>query len=244
MIVPYTQEKIWDLLKEKAKANPGPQGFCQFYMDGQFIDQGSNLVVAGGREYVAQRLFNEVPAGSTLNPSDVREHIVGLFGVGAGGATCNANVVQLQGPTICDTGLYLPISLGVTEYLDDPLGFDETDPLLDPYDIYKSVNAVKPIRYEANGDVELIPVDYGACADQYTKVKCTCIVPPGEPGASFPAGGTVPISEAGLFFAELLAESPEQWSSSVPAQMFAHITFAPKWKEKESEFRIIWYIII
>ena len=241
MIVPYTQEEIWDLLEEKAKKNPGPQGFCQMYLDGRFCDQGSNLVVAGGREYVAQRLFNVYPAGSSL--PDVRDWLVGLFGVGAGGATCNANVIQLQGPTICDTGLYRAISLGNSEYLDDPITYDETDILLDPYDIYKSVNVVKPVNWEPNGAIELIPVDYGSCTDQYTKVKLTCIVPSGEP-SGLPAGGTVPISEAGLYFAEQIAGSPEEWSDSVPARMFAHITFAPKWKELESEFRILWYIII
>jgi hypothetical protein len=235
---PYSEKKIWNLLEGKARKHPGPQGFCQIYLDGQLVEQRSNLVVAFGREWVAQKLFGE----TTVN-GDFRDYEIGLFAVGAGGATVNANVVQLQGPTICDTGLYRAISLGNTSYLNDPNTYDETDLLLDPYDIYKSVDAVKPIRYDPEGDITLVEVDYSGVCQYFTKVKCTCVVPPGEP-QNLPVDGEVPISEAGLYFAKKLQGSPELWDDASGAEMFAHICFSPKWKEKSSEFRIIWYIVV
>jgi hypothetical protein len=62
-------------------------------------------------------------------------------------------------------------------------------------------------------------------------MKCTCIVPSGEPNALAP-GGTTKIDEAGLYFV----------SASTPL-LFSHICFAPKWKEKESTLTIQWYIL-
>lgn len=244
MIVPFNEKQIWNFLSKKARINPGPQGFCQFYMNGEFVDQGSNLVVANGREYVAQRLFDEYNS-SIVDPSpigDVRDRTIGLFAVGAGGAIVNANVSQLQGPIICSSNLVQAINLGNTSYLDEPFSYNITDPIQNPYDIYNNNDAVKPIRVEAEGGIDLIYVDYGDC-QAYTKVKCTCIIPSGEPNG-LPTGGTVPISEAGLYFGLKTSGSPEVWDEATGALMFAHIMFHPKFKELESEFRILWYIII
>jgi len=191
---------------------------CKQKMDWIF-DEGPNLVTAQGREYVAQRVFNSY-AYSGGSRSNWTNYIISHFAVGSGGSVVTGSppVVTLNGPYICDTGLITATSLGITGYLTEPGG---------------TTLAVKAIT-ASGGTTYLESTTYsggGSSCTYYTKMKCTCIVPSGEPSSLAP-GATTKIDEAGLYFV-----------SGSTARLFSHICFAPKWKEKESVLTIQWYIL-
>lgn len=213
--------KIFDKLAENKQSN-GPIGWVRIFLNtkhGMVYDEGSNLVIAQGREFVAQKVFDTNLYSGGTRP-DWRNYKISHFAVGAGGSTVLGSppTVTLNGPYICDTTLISTTSLGTAGYLTEPSG---------------TVLSVKPIISDG-GSSYLEPVSYtggsGSCS-YYTKMKCTCIVPSGEPTTLAP-GGTTKIDEAGLYFV---------YSASV--YMFSHICFAPKWKEKESTLTIQWYIL-
>ena len=213
--------KIFDELIRNKKSN-GPIGWARIFLqtkNGLVYDEESNLVVAQGREYVAQRVFNSCTysGGSRL---DWTSYVISHFAVGSGGSVVIGSppAVTLNGPYICDTELLSATSLGIAGYLTEPSSV---------------VLAVKPIT-ASGGSKYLESVSYSGGSSSctyYTKMKCTCVIPSGEPD-SLLAGGTTKIDEAGLYFV----------SGSEPL-LFSHICFAPKWKEKESTLTIQWYIL-
>lgn len=215
--------KIFDKLAQQMKGGVrGPLGWVQIFLQtkhGLIFDEGPNLVVAQGREYVAQRAFGE------YSGEDWTEYLITHFAVGSGGSTISDGPsIALNGPHICDTelldaGLFLDgavkMSLGVEGYLTEPSGVEK---------------AVKPIDTVSPEQVTYTDTPHGDCYN-YTKMKCTCIVADEEP-EGIVAGDSVKIDEAGLYFV-----------SGSTALMFSHICFAPKWKEKESTLTIQWYIL-
>lgn len=217
-IVEHTRLSITDRLQPRSI--PIPFGWVRVFLNHKLVHEGHNLVVAQGREFAAQRLFNTT--NGTSNP-DWTSYIVSHFGIGSGGATVSGDSVTLNGPDICDTHLYEPISLGDTSYLNDPYSYDAGD------GIHKNTDAVKPIT-ASGGSITLIPGNYENCT-YYSTVKCICIVPSGEP-IQLNAGESVEVSEAALYFV-----------SGSDARMFAHICFPPKWKAKEDVLTIEWHII-
>jgi len=233
--------KIFDKLIAGVNNKPrsGPVGWVQVYMNDHNLarrtpdHEGSNLIVAKGREFVAQKIFETNIMGDGTTRTDFYNYKVSHFAVGAGGAVVSGQDVTLQGPAIADTALYQPISLGDEIYLEEPSHYSDTteSPVVHTYE-----NAVKPIM--THGDIYLEPVSYEGAPDYYTKVKCTCVVPAGEPSMLAP-GASTPINEASLYFvnAALADTDPAK------LQMFSHICFPPKWKEKESNLTIFWYIL-
>jgi hypothetical protein len=223
--------KIWDKLQQetaKRKLNYGPVGFVQLYMNRQLVEEKFNLVVAKGREFVAQKIFNVNTFSSGVRP-DWRGYTISHFGVGGGGAVADGDLFTLQGPAICDAGMYRPITLGNNAYLNDTSGYDSGETSL-----YRYVDAVKPITIDGSITLESVQYPEGDPTPDctaYTKVKCQCVVPQGEP-SGLQSGASVQISEAGLYF-----------TSGQNVQMFSHICFSPKFKEKESELIIVWYIL-
>ena len=219
--------KIFDSLinKKKKQIIPGPIGWVKVYLNSKKVFEGSNIIVAQGREFVAQKIFNiNNKEDNTLRP-DYRNHNLSHFAIGSGGATVSGDSITLNGPEITDTYLSEPISLGDSSYLDEPSNYTATgeDPLVHTYQ-----ESVKPIT--THGGLFLEPVDYNT-SEYYTKVKCTCVIPAGEPGILDP-NASVEISEAGLYSVH-----------NTDVKMFAHICFPPKWKEKESSITIYWYIL-
>ena len=210
------------------------RGWVQVFMDQNKVFEGPNLIVAKGREFVAQRLFELNTAEDNNSRPDFFNYKISHFAIGSGGATVSGNMdVNLTGPLIADTGLYKPIILGDQTYLTDPSGYiDNTQSPV----INSASHAVKPISVD--GSIVLESVPYDGSPNYYTKAKCTCTVPPGQPSALAP-GASVPISEAGLYFVNTaLADTDVK-----KVQMFAHICFAPKWKELEGTLTILWYIL-
>lgn len=188
----------------------------------ELLFEGHNMVVAQGRYFVAQRIFN-----FTDGVTDLRNYTISHFAIGAGGATVNGDNVTLLGPNVCDTSLYKPITLNSTH--NEPGNFDVSQVPESVRDIYTSIGAVKPIE-----SFELVTEDYEdgetTCAYK-TKMKCECIVAGGEPSA-LSDDGYVPISEAGLYAV-----------NGSDAKMFAHVCFAPKYKELSSILTIEWYVL-
>lgn len=220
-IIYRDEYRIFDKLEsEMNKGARGPLGFVQIYLQtkrGLVYDEGSNLVIAQGREFVAQRIFNTYAYSGGSRPNWT-SYVISHFAIGSGGSTIVGPSYTLNGPYICDTQLLTAISLGTVGYLTEP---------------GSTTLAAKPITADS-GSIILESQAYSggsSSCTNYTKVKCTCIVPNGEP-TSLPAGGTVKVDEAGLYFV-----------SGTTAKLFSHICFAPKWKEKESTLTIVWYIL-
>ena len=209
----------------------GPVGWVQMRYKGILEDLGFNLVVAQGREFAAQKLFNTISYDGGTVPVDMRDRYISHFAIGGGGATCSGDTFVLTGPTVCDTHLYKAITLGSSSYLNEPHVFTQDG-------VFYYQDAVKLIT-ASGGSTYLESVTYtgGSGCSYYTRVKNTCIIPSGEPQGLDP-GASVPVSEAGLYMVE-----PDNGSYFDTALLFAHICFPPKWKEKESELQIIWYVL-
>lgn len=222
--------KIFDTLNEMQRKNPkfGPVGWVRAFMqekddeERKLFFEGPNMVVAAGRYFVAQKIF-DVSDGTT----DYRSFKISHFGVGAGGATISGKSVTLIGPHVCDESMYQPICLGGTH--DEPGMFNNSGLSSDEQKIYNYVNALKPIE-----NITLVDETYSestvTCTAK-TKVKCECVVGQGEP-APLSVNGYVPINEAGLYLV-----------GGGTAKMFAHVTFPPKYKEVESTLTIDWFIL-
>lgn len=192
----------------------GPVGWVRAFLNDRLVVDKPNLVVAQGREFVAIKTFEVTETSSGTNRPDYSSYKISHFGVGSGGSSVVDDEVTLLGPNICDTSLYSPIALSDGgTYLTEPNGTDY---------VLKSIVDGGSIYLEQGG---LCSPDY------YTKVKCVCMVNIGEP-TTLSAGESIKIDEAALYFTD-----------GSNAKMFSHICFAPKWKEKESEFMLIWYIL-
>ena len=222
--------RIFDKLSEMSRKNPrpGPIGWVRAFLqkkgktDRELFFEGSNMVVAQGRYFVAQKIFGIGDTGT-----DYRDYLITHFSVGAGGATVDGDAVTLLGPHICDTSVYKPIGLGSTH--NEPGMYDNSSLSDDLKELYTSYGAVRPID-----SVTLVEEDYeetGVPCQYKTKVKCECIVGPGDPPA-LQINGYVPISEAGLYFVH-----------GNDAKLFAHVCFPPKYKELESTLIIDWYVL-
>jgi hypothetical protein len=215
-IIYQDEYTLYDKLSEykRNKNIIGPLGWVRAFLNDQLVVDKPNLVVAQGREFVANKTFevNVVEDGSTR--PDYTSYKISHFGIGSGGSSVVGDQVTLLGPDVCDTSLYSPIALsdgGV--YLTEPSGVDY---------VLKPITTDGSIYLEAGN---LCSPDY------YTKVKCTCRVIASEP-TTLQAGDSVKIDEAALYF-----------SNGTTSRIFSHICFTPKWKEKESEFVLIWYIL-
>ena len=233
----FKDERVFDNLINKAKSlgkTQLPMGWVQIFLNNEMVHEGPNLIVSQGREFVAQKIFNtNKKSDGTL--TDFRNHNISHFAIGSGGATMSGQSFTLTGPVIGDTMLSQPISLGTSdEYLTEPN--PASSPSGENPIVHTSAKAVKPIM--THGDVYLEPVSYDGGSTSYTKVLATCHIPSNEP-SMLEASAAVLINEAGLYFV-----NPNLPDSSVEkVKMFAHICFAPKFKEVESDFTIYWYIL-
>jgi hypothetical protein len=240
--------QIFDILANKQqKFKTGPLGFVKIFLkhkDGTLIyDEGFNLVIGQGREFIAQKISNCVLTGdeSGLRSSDWTNCAVTHFGIGSNGSIINTDdSIDLRSPNITDVSLYNAISLGVNTYLTELGGSnDALGGTANP-----TSYAIKPVTQDG-GSVVLYPQKYYTVPNQtsiystnYTQIKYTCKLSggiSGEPQSLLP-GKAQKIDEAGLYFVNSLG-------SGTVAKLFAHICFAPKWKEKESDFKIEWYIL-
>jgi hypothetical protein len=217
------------------KEQIGPLGWVKVFLSKngkhEKIYDDHNLIVAIGKEFVAQKVFDIYNTDEGTFRENWTNFAVSHFAVGSGGATDNSNVVELHAPHISDIGLAIPIRLGDELYLSEPRKIEKVDSHIHSYH-----NAVKPIR--SDGSIHLEPVQYENTIG-YTKVLSTCIVPPGEP-SGLQEGESVQISEAGLYFVD---KNTANQNNDGAVRLFSRIAFAPKWLELESALTIFWYVL-
>jgi len=192
------------------------KNYAKIFINDKLVEITTNMVVASGSCFIAQRLFN---INSTNG--DFRNYIVSHFGIGSGGSSVVGDEVVLTGPDICDIDNYTPIQIdpGNNTFLTSPSGIE---------------NAIKPITLD--GNIEIIENTKIECEDPNLKlstVLCTCVINEQEPTYLDP-GRAVKIDEAALYYV-----NPD----TNDVRMFAHITFFPKYIEQESTLTIKWYVI-
>lgn len=223
-ITHYDDFIVWDKLKfHNKKSGHFTHGWVRVFIDDELIHDGPNLIVGNGRSYASQLLF---PTAATSDGSVIKNlssYKISHFAVGSGGVDVSGESIVYLGPDISDNSLGVPIGLGNEAYLDEPSGYVNMNesPL-----IHTHSNAIKPINEYVRE-----PMRYGGSESYYTKVKCTCIIPPGEPSALQP-GTSVKINEAGLYMTN---------TDLTDIVLFARICFDTKNIELESSFKIYWY---
>jgi hypothetical protein len=188
----------------------------------------TNMTIASGREFIGQSIFKKSSPESIFG--DVSKYKVDAFGVGSGGSTLDVNSnITLNGPALCDVGMYNPISLN-TNCLDsiDNSGVAKTN-------IVKFIEIAGPGGEQGTIEFETsLSTEFTSCTqDFYTVVKLTCVIDNQEPSYLNP-GESVRIDEAMLYY------TSETGTNPLP---FAHICFSPKFIELETSFKIEWYVI-
>ena len=232
------RQKVEHQLSQIRSSKPGlALGAVRIFNDGKIIqDITPNLVVAMGRQYVAQRIFglahpNETELDDPMNPDKIPiwEWKVTHFGLGSGGALIVGNYVNLLGPEVCDLDLYEPISLSG----------NPGDPsyLTSPGDAYKNIQptpfVVKPIK--PSGTIDIVGADDLDCSfgRTYSYARVICTKFPGEPNYLENEDDYLNVNEAALYYSNGVDK----------VRTFAHICFSPKYIEKKSELVIEWYIM-
>lgn len=222
------------LATQKARNKSPVLGLVRIYENGKLNTDESedgwltNMTIATGREFVGQSIFKKHSSSSIFG--DISNYKVDSFGVGSGGSNFDADFnITLNGPALCDVGLYTPIALN-TSCLDAP---DNNGNVVQ--------HVVKHIETPGPGGTagEIVfqqssTADFADCGQTYhTVIRLDCIVDYQEPSYLNP-GDSVKIDEAMLFLT-----SPSN-TNPLP---FAHICFAPKYVELESAFKVEWYVI-
>lgn len=188
----------------------------------------TNMTIATGREFVAQSVFKKNSSSSIFG--DISAYKVDSFGIGSGGSTLDVNSnVTLNGPALCDIGLYHPIAIN-SQCIS---AIDNAGQIVN--------NVVKGIESIGPGDVsgsitfeKPLSSDFQECSlDYFTVVKNVCVIDGQEPTFLNP-GDSVKVDEAMLFLTSPTGTNPRP---------FAHICFAPKYVELETSFKIEWYVI-
>jgi hypothetical protein len=222
-----TSNEIFRKLRYERKKQGNPVGWVQLFEKNKLMYENHNLVVATGREYIAQKATSivEIPSGGI----DLRDYDLTHYAFGAGGATTDGLSYTLLGPDVCDQNLELPVSFDIDGFLNEP--GEETG----EEDIYSYVKAVKPIVYPSgNNSYEYLIKDYpdeDPTCSHYTQINLTLYKEAGEFDL-LDTGAAVPISEAGLYL-----------TSGTDALLFARICFPPKFMELEAQYGIEWYIL-
>jgi len=240
LITHYDMISIRDVLKDSSRfefqsRNKSPfLGLVRIYENGKLnTDQTqdgwlTNMTIATGREFVGQAITKKNSPSSMFG--DITQYKVDAFGVGSGGSTIDVNNnITLNGPSLCDVGLYFPIAIN-SNCLPAPnnngIVINKTVKFIEsegPGSVAGSIIFEKPLSY-----------DFQECArDYYTVIKNVCIIDNQEPTQLQP-GESVKIDEAMLFLTSPTGTNP------LP---FAHICFAPKFIELETTFKIEWYVI-
>lgn len=242
-IIHHDSISIHDILKQperfsyQKKRNRSPVlGLVQIFQNGKLNTDETkdgwltNMTIATGREFVAQSIFKKHSQSSLFG--NISDYKIDSFGVGSGGSLVDvSDNVTLNGPHLFDIGLYKPIPLN-SQCLPTIKNSDPNTPI---DHVVKRIESTGPgdmtgsIEFEVSQSSEFIDAPH----DYYTVVKTTCIVEPHEPTYLNP-GESVKIDEAVLYMTSPTNNNP------LP---FAHICFAPKFVELESDFIITWYII-
>lgn len=207
-------------------------GVVRVFQDGEIVENlTQNLVVAKGRQYIAQRLFGLAhPSETEVSPNasvPIWDWKVTHFGVGSGGSVVVGSYVNLLGPELCDEDLYEPLALSSNDpaYLTSP-----GDPAKGVSPTPYVVKAIKP-----SGTIDIVGATDVNCPTgrTYSYVRVVCSKFPGEPNYLQFDDDYLAINEAALYYS----------NGGQKVRTFAHICFSPKYIEKKSELVIEWYIL-
>jgi len=227
---------IYNIISEKKKQNKSPfLGLVRIFENGKLNMDSSpdgwltNMTIASGRQFAAQKLFNfKTDLSPTLIDFSTSDYVIDSFGIGSGGTSFSSSSdLTFNGPSICDIDLTIPIPINLKSALNST-GYDH---------VVKKIERISPLIASSS--------EYGDCSGKYkTIVKCECLVDVKEPYGTFGAShddiiplgteGAVKIDEAVLY-----ATSPTN-AVVIP---FAKINFAPKYVELDSILTIEWNII-
>ncbi len=229
MLTIQDRYRIKHLLKNK---NNSPfVGMVRIYKDGILnTDQTKdgwlyNMTIGMGREFANQAIFKSYNASSSLG--NISTYHVNAFSVGSNGSSIDSSDnITLLGPQVCDVESSRPIALNTSCYKNRN----------GVVDVVKMI-PIELITHEWSDDIE-----FSDCSQTYlTITKCECIIEVGEP-SELSTGDVVKIDEA-LLYATSPTISHTTDATTAKVVPFAHICFAPKFVEKESLFKIEWFII-
>jgi len=199
------------------------------------VRKGENLVVLGGREFLASKLVNlESPAAANLPKYEIR-----YFGIGKGGASDDGsgNLTVKNGPYANDTDLYDPLQIsqansadGVTYVDNGYLKYILADSDLGSGIVFESETHTVET---ADGTVDV---------DAYTIIKFTMFIREDEMTDQKP----FEFNEAGLWAVEYDADGNLIVNSdgTVNKRLFAHFTTSSKFIEATDQLKIEWYILV
>jgi len=227
-------DEIFKKLRYERIRQGNPVGWFQFFENNKLTYENHNIVVATGREYLAQKATSiiEIPSGGI----DLRDYDLTHYAFGAGGATTNGETYTLLGPNVCDESLEIPVSFNIDGFLTEPGEYV----VVPTIPIYNSVKAVKPIVYPSGynsyeySEKEYYEDEVLTCS-HYTQIILTIYKEAGEFDL-LETGSAVPISEAGLYLTNVGVGGTD-------ALLFARICFPPKFMELEAQYGIEWYIL-
>lgn len=188
----------------------------------------TNMTIATGREFVAQAITKKNSPSSMFG--DITQYKVDAFGIGSGGSTIDVNNnVTLNGPVLCDYGMYSPLYINSNCLA----AVDNQGSLKN--NIVKFIESIGPGEELGSITMEVpLSSDFQVCnRNYYTVIKNVCVIDNKEP-SNIGVGNSVKIDEAMLFLTSPIGTNP------LP---FAHICFAPKFIELETTFKIEWYVI-
>ncbi len=197
------------------------------------VKQGENLVLLGGREFIAQMITGFMSSDSDAN--DYRDYKIRYFGVGSGGAEDddNGDPVVKVGPYANDTDLYEPQK--IAENGDG--------------DKYVDNGYLKKILVD-DGKIEILKEDHEIVVDgetktvsAYTTIKFTMYLTQDEPPSD---NKPFEFNEAGLWAVEYDSDGNivEDSDGNANKLLIAHFTTSSKYIEDNESLKIEWYILV
>jgi len=214
-----------------------------------------NLVLLGGREFLAQKLADVT--GNSLLPAstlDLSKFKIRYFGVGTGGADTSAQPNKI-GPFDNEIDLRIP-----GKFADASIDVDATKTIGERYQ-YIHDGKMKKIQSDAGG-IEIVKETHNiiingseVVVDAYTTIKYTMIIRKDELYKEAIASGPFAFNEAALYAVEQefvdgydipaantdVAANPRY---SANYRCFARFTTISKWLEVNDSLRIEWYILV
>ncbi|RLA81932.1 MAG: hypothetical protein DRG78_08380 [Epsilonproteobacteria bacterium] len=229
-------------------------------MEGNVLET-PNLVLLGGREFIAQKIA-DISSISSMPSStdDLSKFKIRYFGVGTGGAD-TADTPNKIGPFDNDLDLIAP-----GKFADISYDTDDT-PILSSRYQYIHDGKLKKIQSDNGGSIEILPENHNItingeeiAVDAYTTIKYTMVINSQELYKESDENGPFSFNEAALYTVEYEdnVQSTNGNSYNIPAttdgselsrysarhRAFARFTTLTKWLEVKDSLKIEWFILV
>lgn len=223
--------------------------------EGQVLET-PNLVLLGGREFLAQKLADVT--GPSLLPSsdlDLTKFKIRYFGVGTGGADTSSQPNKI-GPFDNEIDLVQPGKFADVS--------QDTENTLNMGQRYQYIHKgkLKKISSSEGGAIEIIKEPHNIVingkeitVEAYTTIKYTMIITKDELYKKVDQNGPFAFNEAALYAVEMDKVSGYEVPAvtdagtllsryDANARCFARITTITKWLEVNDSLRLEWYILV